>query len=479
MTAVSAATTLVACRQTKETAVKQSTLHELLWQVGSEDIGRIFREQMALLTRELILEVMAGEVTALCGRAYHPSGGACRRAGSAPGWVVVDGCAEAVVRPRVRRRNDDGVEEEVGLASYRAARDLAAVRDGLLRAFAAGVSTRRAKRVFPCAPGSSSSTVSRLWLVAGKERLAAFRGRDISGERWFGLILDGIHLAADLAAIVAVGLTVDGRKVVLDFEVGASENREVCNRLLDRVVHRGLRFGGPPLAVVDGSKALTDSLLSRLPDVHIQRCLVHKERNIRGCLSHRHYGELSRLFNRLRAAEGEGPALEAVAELHRFLAGHSYKAVESLDEAGDSLTTLHRLQAPSTLNASLLSTNCIENVMHNCRSNTGRVARWRPQTDQADRWLAYALGEAEEGFRRIRGWRDIPALLEGLKWPAPLVKEARRTIAVAMAAQVRPPRNGPGGRARACATPPRMPLPPPPPQGQPPPQGDSPPAPQT
>ncbi len=166
--------------------MKQSTLHELLWQVGSEDIGRIFREQMTLLTRELILEVMAGEVTALCGRAYHPSGGACRRAGSAPGRVVVDGRAEAVVRPRVRRRSEDGVEGEVGLASYRAARDLAAVRDGLLRAFAAGVSSRQAKRVFPCAPGSSSSTVSRLWLVAGKGRLAAFRGRNLSGERWFG-----------------------------------------------------------------------------------------------------------------------------------------------------------------------------------------------------------------------------------------------------------------------------------------------------
>jgi transposase-like protein len=459
LAAVSVAITLAACRQTKETAVKQSTLHELLWQVGSEDIGRVFREQMTLLTRELILEVMAREVTALCGQAYHPSRGACRRAGSAPGWVVVDGRAEAVVRPRVRRRNDDGAEGEFGLASYRAARDLSAVRDGLLRAATAGVSTRQAKRMFPCVPGSSSSSVSRLWAVAGKERLAAFRGRDLSGERWFGLILDGIHLAADLAAIVAVGLTVDGRKVVLDFEVGASENREVCNRLLGRVVHRGLRFGGPPLAVVDGSKALADSLLSHFPDVRIQRCLVHKERNIRGCLSHRHYGELSRLFNRLRAAEGEGPALEAVAELHRFLAGHSYKAVESLDEAGDSLTTLHRLQAPSTLNASLLSTNCIENVMHNCRSSTGRVARWRPQTDQADRWLAYALGEAEGGFRRIRGWRDIPELLAGLQWPAARIEEARQAVAAALAAQVTPPRNGPGGPARACATPPRMPVP--------------------
>ena len=438
--------------------MKQGTLHDLLWQADADDIGRIFREHVTMLTREVILEVMAGEVTALCGPAYHPSGAGCRRAGTARGSVLVEGRAEPVQRPRVRRRKADGGEGEVGLASYGAARDAEAVRDSLLRALAAGVSTRQVRRVFPAAPANSSSSVSQLWVTEGRKQFAAFRERDISQGWWFGIILDGIHLAPDLTAIVAVGLCIDGRKVVLDFEVGASESREVCDRLLARLQLRGLRFAGTPLAVVDGSKALTDSLLRQFPDVQIQRCLVHKERNIRSCLSHRHYGELSRLFNRLRAAEGEEAAREIVTELRRFLASHSHKAVESLDEAGDSLITLHRLQAPSTLNASLLSTNCIENAIHNCRSRTDRVSRWRAQTDQADRWLAYALAEAEAGFHRLRGWRDIPGLLKGLQWPAPRIEEARQAIAAALAAQVTPRRNGPGGLARACASPPRMPL---------------------
>ena len=435
--------------------MNQSTVHELLWQADADEIGRVFREQVTILTRQILLEVMAGEVTSLCGAAYRPAGRGYRRAGSAPGSVVVDGRAEPVLRPRVRRRRADGSEGEVGLASYSGARDVAAVRDGLLRALAAGVSTRQARRVFPAAPGNSSSAVSRLWVTEGRKHFALFRERDISQGWWFGLILDGIELAPESTAVVAMGLTIDGRKVVLDFEVGASENREVCGRLLVRLQQRGLRFGGRPLAVVDGSKALTDSLLRHFPDVLIQRCLVHKERNLRSCLSHRHYGELARLFNRLRAAEGEEAAGEVLSETRRFLASHSRKAVESLAEAGDTLITLHRLKAPSTLNASLLSTNCIENAIHNCRARTGRVSRWRAQTDQADRWLAYAFAEAEAGFHRLRGWRDLPTLLEGLEWPAPLVEKARQAIATVLAEQTKPRRPGrpAGGRARAHAYP--------------------------
>ena len=435
--------------------MSQSTVHELLWQVDSDEIGRVFREQVMILTREILLDVMAQEVTALCGPAYRPDGRACRRAGRAPGSVLVDGRVEPVMRPRVRRRRTEGGEAEVALASYSGARDLSAVREGLLRAMAAGVSTRRACRVFPSAPGASSSSISRLWVTEGRKNFAAFRERDISPEMWFGLMLDGIELAPDLAAVVAVGLTCDGRKVVLDFEVGASESREVCDRLLERIVHRGLSFGGTPLAVVDGARALTNSLQHHFPGIVIQRCLVHKERNIRSCLSHRHYGELARLFNRLRAAEGEAAASEIVAETRRFLASHSRKAVESLDEARDSLIALHRLAAPSTLNISLLSTNCIENAIRNCRLRTARVSRWRAQTDQADRWLAYAYAEAEAGFHRLRGWRDIPGLLERLKWPPPLIEKVRVRIATTLAEQVKPRRRDvrPAGLARAHAYP--------------------------
>lgn len=433
----------------------KSNLHDLLWQVPAADVGSAFRLILHQTTRRMILEVMAQEVTELCGRPYHPRPGApCRRAGSAPGQLVVDGCSEAVRRPRMRRWNANGDEEEVQPASYQAAQDAGAVRAALLRAIAAGVSTRQAGRIFPGSPACSSSSASRLWIEEGRKLFAAFRERDLAAEAWFALMVDGVHLADDLVAVVAVGLTVDGRKVVLDFELGASENIEVSSRLLARLKLRGVTFAGPPLAILDGGEALAKAVHRHYPDVHIQRCLVHKENNIRGCLSRRHHGELALHFNLLRHAEGEAAAREQLDALRRFLATHSRKAVESLDEAGDELLTLHRLHAPSTLNRSLLSTNGIENIFHSSRLKLDRVSRWRGTTDQPERWLAYALGEAENGFRRIWGWQDIPSLLVGLKWPKDAIDAARLRNLEALAQACRPRNQARRGRARTCEYPP-------------------------
>ena len=91
------------------------------------------------------------------------------------------------------------------------------------------------------------------------------------------------------------------------------------------------------------------------------------------------------------------------------------EALKSLHEAGDDLIALHRLEVPNTLHASLLSTNLIENSFRNTRRKIGRVTRFRAETDQASRWLAYALTEVEKGFRRIRGHKDLPALVAALE----------------------------------------------------------------
>lgn len=429
----------------------KSNLQDLLCQVPAEEVGSAFRLILRGATRSMILEVMAQEVTDLCGAHYHPRPGApYRRAGSARGQFLVDGCAEAVKRPRVRRRNAVGGEDEVLPVSYQAAQDAGAVREALLRAITAGVSTRQVGRIFPGSPACSSSSVSRLWVEEGRKLFAAFRERELSGEAWFALMVDGVHLADDLVAVVAVGLTVDGRKLVLDFELGASENIEVCSRLLARIKIRGVTFAGPPLVILDGSDAIAKAVRRHYPEAHIQRCLVHKERNIRGCLSHRHHGELALHFNLLRHAEGETAACEQLDALRRFLASHSRKAVESLDEAGDELITLHRLHAPSTLNVSLLSTNSIENIFHSSRLKFDRVTRWRGTTDQPERWLAYALGEAEKGFHRIRGWCGIPDLLIGLKWPENAIAAARLRNLEAQAQVHRPQKRARGGRAQAC-----------------------------
>ena len=90
-------------------------------------------------------------------------------------------------------------------------------------------------------------------------------------------------------------------------------------------------------------------------------------------------------------------------------------ALDSLREAGEELIALHRLNVPSTLHVSLLSTNLIENSFRNTRRKLGRVTRFRAETDQASRWLAAALLDVEKGFRRLMGYRDLPRLAEALK----------------------------------------------------------------
>jgi len=221
-------------------------------------------------------------------------------------------------------------------------------------------------------------------------------------------------LSKDQLAIVAIGITTGGYKHVLDFDLGGTENAEVCRALLRRLVARGFHCDRRLLAVLDGSDALRCVVKEFFPDSVIQRCLVHKERNIRAKLSKRHWGELARLFKRLRSVQGREAAEEVVGELKSFLKPLNAEALNSLEEAGDDLIALHRLDVPSTLHRNLLSTNAIENSFRNTRRKLGRVTRFRAETDQATRWLAFALTEVEKGFQRISGHKDLPALITAL-----------------------------------------------------------------
>ena len=95
------------------------------------------------------------------------------------------------------------------------------------------------------------------------------------------------------------------------------------------------------MCVEDGSKALRTAVQAYWPNAEIQRCLVHKERNLRGYL--RHWGKLARLMKRMRQVEGAEAGREALADLDRFLETKNAAALESLREAGESLITLHKL----------------------------------------------------------------------------------------------------------------------------------------
>lgn len=399
--------------------MNESSLLQALGQVSASETGQIFRNFLRGHVREMICEVMAAEVTELCGPKHAPSSSDHYRAGSSSGRVLYEGQREEVVRPRVRLKSSNGTSQEVELTSYRVAKDPEQLQAQIVQAIVAGVSARDIEEIKPNSPGVKRSNVSRLWQEAGSKFIEQLRGRDLSSVPWCALMLDGIRLSKEQMAVVALGIDSQGRKHVLDFALGSSENLEVSREVMSRIVNRGFTCEHRLYVVLDGSDALRGAVIEFFPDAVVQRCLVHKERNIKGKLSKRHWGELSRLFTRLRSVQGIEAAEEVFAELQAFLEPINAEAFRSLREAGEDLLALHRLNVPNTLHRSLLSTNAIENSFLNTRRKLGRVTRFRAETDQASRWLSYALLESEKGFRRISGHASLAALAAALARPAP------------------------------------------------------------
>ena len=284
--------------------MNEVNLLESLGQVSSAQTGQVFRDFLRGHVREMICEVMAAEVTELCGRKHHPSPSDHFRAGSTTRHVLVEGEREEVARPRVRQKKPGGTSSEVELASYKAAKDPQQLRAQILQAIVSGVSSRAIEELKPNSPGNKPSSVLRLCQDAGKKFIDDLRSKDLSQTTWCALMLDGIRLSKEQTAVVALGIDAQGNKHALDFVLGSSETLENARELMGRIDKRGFRCEHRLYVVLDGSDALRGGVIEFFSDCVLQRCLVHKERNIKGKLSKRHWGELSRLFARLRSVQG-------------------------------------------------------------------------------------------------------------------------------------------------------------------------------
>ncbi len=380
----------------------------------ASEFQSFLREQ----ARIALMGLIKLEVEQLCGAFYRPEiESEYFRSGGVTGTVYVDGRRETIRRPRVRQRQPECGSEEVTLVSWQLASDPEQWQDAIMRAVLCGVSTRKIESLQQSdVRGMSKSNISRLWQAKASALVDEMQSSDLSGFDLLVMMIDAVVLTSGLVATVALGIDPKGDKQVLGFRVGSSENEEVCADLLSHLLQRGLRVdeGRRLLAVLDGSKALKKALRRIWPDALIQRCLVHKERNLRGYLPAKHHGRLAQLFNALRKSQGSEAAHEALKALTDFLADKNAQARESLEEARGEMLTLLELNVPNTLNRSLLSTNAIENVFKNLRRHIGRVCRWRKQTQQANQWLASGLTLASQGFRKISGHRDLHHLQHAL-----------------------------------------------------------------
>jgi transposase-like protein len=189
----------------------------------------------------------------------------------------------------------------------------------------------------------------------------------------------------------------------------------VVQGLLDDLVERGLDPRAKRLYVLDGAKALRAAVKKTFGEGHpVQRCQVHKQRNVRGYLGPEHQRAVTQ---RLRAAYGMTGYAEAKKRLLQtaaWLEGINPSAAASLREGLEETLTLHRLKVPQKLRRSLRSTNLIESALSVAAEVTRRVKRWRGG-DMRLRWTAAGLLQAETRFRRIAGHKSPPLLIAALE----------------------------------------------------------------
>jgi transposase-like protein len=357
-------------------------------------------------------------VVALAGpKGRHDPDRTAVRHGTEAGSVTLGGRRVPVRRPRVR--SADGAQE-VAVPAYELFSSTEVLGRMAMERMLAKLSTRRysaglepvGEAVTAAARSTSRSAVSRRFVEATERALAELLSADLSALDLVAVMIDGVHFA-EHCCVVAMGIGVDGTKHPLALAEGDTENATVVKDLLAGLRERGLDVTRPVLVVIDGSKALAAGVKAVFDHPVVQRCQLHKIRNVESKLPD---ALASTVAKKMRAAYRNPDALAAEAELDslaRDLAKSHPGAAASLREGLAETLTVARLGVPPTLARTLRSTNAIESMIEICRDHSANVKRWR-DGQMALRWCAAGMVEAAKQFRRVNGFLHLPALRRAL-----------------------------------------------------------------
>jgi transposase-like protein len=374
-----------------------------------EGVGHLLRE--AGLT--LMQLVMEEEVRHLAGERHqqHPDRRA-HRWGKEDGYCVVDG--QKVPIRRTRLRNQENREQRLG--SYELFQRSTPREHAVWNKMMRGLSTRNYGAVvkdFRQAYGVEKSAVSDNFIEASREKLKELMERPLEELNLCAVLIDGTAFR-DRQMIVALGIGHDGGKTVLGLREGATENATVVSELLSELAGRGLDFSVPRLYVLDGGKALAAAVRRHVGEAAvIQRCQVHKRRNVIDHLPDEHKSAVKKKLQNAYAMSEYADAKRALERLHRELMDLNPSAARSLEEGMEETLTVHRLRVPLKLRRTLASTNVIESAFSIVETVCRNVKRWRAG-DQIERWVGSGLLVAERQFRKVQGYREIPSLLTSL-----------------------------------------------------------------
>ncbi|MDP2168208.1 MAG: IS256 family transposase [Thermodesulfovibrionales bacterium] len=327
--------------------------------------------------------------------------------------VYFDKQKVVIERPRLRGKDN----REIPLSTYEAFRDPKGMRRHVMKNLVLGISSRNYEEAVESVVkgyGIKKSSVSRHFVEATAEQMREFMERDLSGLDLCAIFMDGIEFKGHLL-VVALGLDIRGKKHVLGLWQGATENAEVCKSLLEDMVRRGLDASKDYLFVLDGSKALRSAVARMFgSDAPVQRCQVHKRRNVKEHLPKEHQRAIDARISAAYKMTDYDKAKASLELTVKYLERLNPSAAASLREGLEETLTVHKLGITGLLRKTLSTTNPIESCFSVTRTITGRVKRWRGG-DMVQRWAVAALLRAERKFRRVQGYREIPKLVAVLQ----------------------------------------------------------------
>jgi len=390
--------------------------------IAMGEIAEDMREGLLALAVGAGLQVMASlmeaDVAAVCGpRGKHDPGRTAVRHGRERGSVTLGGRRVGVDRPRMRA-TDGG---EVPVPAYELFSRSEILGRMAMGKMLGGLSSRRypvglepvGEKVERGASATSKSAVSRRFVAMTETALAELLAAPLGNLDLVALMIDGVHFGEHLC-VVALGIGIDGTKHPLGLVEGSTENTTVVTELLTDLRGRGLDTTRPILVGIDGGKALHAGITAVFDHPVIQRCQMHKLRNVADKLPD---DLAAAVTKKMRAAYHAPSAIIAEAQLEalaRELEHTHPGAAGSLREGLSETLTVLRLGVPPTLARTLRSTNCIESMISICRNHSANVKNWQ-NGNMALRWCAAGLVEAGKQFRRVNGHLHLPALRTALE----------------------------------------------------------------
>jgi len=409
---------------TMSVAMQQLMLPLLLAMDATKKGLLSFVQQMGMVAMSELLATQAEMIAGPKGQ--HIEGRTYHHWGTASTSVGFGGRHVSLSYPRVRARGK-GRGKEVILPGIEALRDGDPMTERVAEQIALGVSTRGYERSLePVDPsietrGASKSNASRALIDATTEKLAQFVARKLDDVDLIAMFIDGIEFAGH-SVLVALGVTIDGTKTPLGIWAGSTENTTVVTELLSNLVARGLRVEQSMLFVIDGGKAIRRALRDVFGDrAVVQRCQVHKARNIRDHLPEARRAYVARQIRDAYASATAATAKKKLNQLASWLDSNGHDdAAASLREGLDETLTVMRLGLTGTLRRTFATTNAIENMNGSLRRVARNVKRWKDEA-MIRRWVALGIAEAQRGFRRVKGYLHIPSLVAALRHAAATV----------------------------------------------------------